>query len=33
MQKMTFDNYNYVQVPKDVLEYSERLGGICGEAS
>jgi hypothetical protein len=33
MQKVTFDNYNYLQVPKDVLEYTKRLKGICGEAS
>jgi len=28
-----FQNYNYLEVPIDVLEYAEKYNGICGEAA
>lgn len=32
-QSIVFEKYNYIQTPPDVLDYAERLGGICGEAA
>jgi len=32
-KQITFNKYNYLYVPKDVLEYAKKLGGICGQAS
>lgn len=32
-EKIVINNYNHLRTPQDVLEYIERLGGICGEAT
>ena len=31
--QIIFQKYNYLQTPKDVLEYADKYNGICGEAS
>lgn len=31
--KLVFHKYNYLETPKDTLEYAARLDGICGEAA